>query len=440
MVLANLRRLLAERATVRKLVSNSGWLLADQMLRVGAGAFLNLWIARHFGPERLGAFNYAMAVVALWAPIAAFSLEVLLIRDLVKFPDRAQMILSSAFALRFAAGVLSILGAMVMVIAARPGENELVVLVLIAALATLFQAAGVVDSWFQSQVQAKYSALTRNLAFIVSSVVKIAGVLMDADIAFLSCAVLAEAAMSAFLYQRFYRVLDRMSLGWSAIEWKQIRAYLFEARSLVLTGILIGIYMRVDRLMIGSLLGNRSVGIYSVAVQLCELFYLLPTAAMGSIYPILIKLHAENEQKYRKRLLQSMACFFYGGLAIAVLFALNAGWLIHLLLGGGYQDSVAVVRVYIFLLPLIGMSIVFSHWYVLYKRTEVSMYGSVIGGASAVILNYLLIDRLGLIGSAYAALVSMVMPTIAVSLFFDRRVGTFFLDSIRLKFERSYAR
>jgi O-antigen/teichoic acid export membrane protein len=192
--------------------------------------------------------------------------------------------------------------------------------------------------------------------------------------------------------------------------------------------------MRVDRVMIGSLLDSRSVGIYSVAAQLCELFYLLPTAVLLTIYPMLVSLHAANKERYQQRLLQVMAALFYGGLAIAVFFSIASPWIIEFLLGPSYKESADISRIYIFLLPLISISIVFSHWYVLHEKTAISMYGTVIGSVSALLLNYLLIQRFGLPGAAYAALISMLMPTLIVSLFFDRQVGIIFLDAIRLRF------
>ena len=429
-------RLFAVDGPWHRLLSNSGWLLFDQFLRVAAGALLSLWIARHYGPTQLGAFNYAMAIVALWTPIASGSLDVLVIRDLVKDAAAARVILASAHVLRLLAALVSIGGALAMAaIAARPEDQSLVVLVLLAALSTLFQSAFVVDSWYQSQGQTRVGAMVRSLAFMVGASLRIAAVMADADVALLAIAVAVEALVAGLLFHGFYRKKEGLLLDLRAADWRRVRAYLAEGKNIILTGVLIGIYMRVDRVMIGSLLDNRAVGIYSVAVQLCELFYLLPNAVLLSIYPTLVSLHAANEERYRQRLLQAMAAFFYGSLAIALAFSFAAPWLIGILLGPSYTESATIARIYIFLLPLISMSVIFSHWYVLYGKTAISMYGTVIGGASALLLNYLLIQRFGLPGALYAALISMLMPTVIVSLLFDRRVGSAFLDAITFRFK-----
>lgn len=433
---ARLYRLFAVDGPWRRFITNSGWLLFDQFLRVVAGALLSLWIARHYGPEQLGAFNYAMAIVALWIPIAAASLDVLVIRDLVKDAAAARVILASAHVLRLLAALVSIGGAVAMAMTVPPEDHSLVVLVLVAALSTLFQSAFVVDTWYQSQAQTRVGAIVRSLAFVVGASLRIAAVVADADVELLAIAVAVEAFVAGLLFHWFYRKKEGQRLDLRAADWRRVRAYLSEGKSLILTGVLIGIYMRVDRVMIGLLLDNRAVGIYSVAVQLCELFYLLPNAVLLSIYPTLVSLHAANEERYRQRLLQAMAAFFYGSLAIALVFSYTATWIIPILLGPSYAESASIARTYIFLLPLISMSVVFSHWYVLHGKTAISMYGTVIGGASALLLNYLLIQRFGLLGAVYAALISMLMPTVIVSLIFDRRVGIAFLDAITFRFKR----
>jgi O-antigen/teichoic acid export membrane protein len=420
--------------TWRRLLSNSGWLLFDQFLRVAAGALLSLWVARHYGPTRLGEFSYAMAIAALWAPLALTSLDTLVIRDLVKDKSSAPAILASAHVLRLFAALLSMGGALVMSITIQPEDRALLILVLLAALATTFQSAFVIDGWYQSQNQTRIGALARSLAFVIGALVRIVAVAIDANVTLLAVAVAVEALVAGIIFHMVYHKKEGHFLDLRAVDWSRIRGYLFEGKSLILTGVLIGIYMRVDRVMIGSLLDSRSVGIYSVAAQLCELFYLLPTAVLLTIYPMLVSLHAANKERYQQRLLQVMAALFYGGLAIAVFFSIASPWIIEFLLGPSYKESADISRIYIFLLPLISISIVFSHWYVLHEKTAISMYGTVIGSVSALLLNYLLIQRFGLPGAAYAALISMLMPTLIVSLFFDRQVGIIFLDAIRLRF------
>lgn len=432
MTIASLSRWMAERATVRKLASNSGWLLADQMLRVGVGALLNVWIARHFGPERLGAYNYALALVALSTPLATWGLDSLLVRDFVRSPTHASRMLASAVALRLGTGLLSICMALCLAWGARPDDRETMTLALIAASAGVFSALSVFEFWFQSQLQSKFSVIARDLAFVVASGVKVWCVLMHGSVDLLSWAVLTEAGVYGLtLLALAHR--QGNGLHWAGVYWRTIWGYLVEGRNLVLTGLLIAIYMRVDRVVIGSLLDNHAVGVYSVAVQLCEVFYVLPTVAFGSLYPVFVGLHERDPALYEHRLIQVMRLFFYGGLLIAVAFLLLGDWAIPFVFGSRYAAAVPVAKIYIFVLPLVGMSIVFSHWYVLNGKTRFSLLGVVVGSAVTLGLHLLVVPTFGLVGAACVALVSQILPSLAVTALIDSSVGQIFIKAMQPK-------
>ncbi|MGQ3685102.1 MAG: hypothetical protein ACUBOA_08900 [Candidatus Loosdrechtia sp.] len=63
---AFIRTRLEGRTNLQNVLTNTGWLLADKILRMGLGLFVGVWIARYLGPERFGLFNYAVAFAPLY--------------------------------------------------------------------------------------------------------------------------------------------------------------------------------------------------------------------------------------------------------------------------------------------------------------------------------------------------------------------------------------
>ena len=49
------------------------------------------------------------------------------------------------------------------------------------------------------------------------------------------------------------------------------------------------VYLKVDQIMIGEMLGGEELGIYSVAVRMSEVWYFFPTAIIVSFFPKLLK-------------------------------------------------------------------------------------------------------------------------------------------------------
>lgn len=415
---------------LKQILANSSWLLADQILRIGLGAAISIWMARYFGPERLGAYNYAIALVALIAPLATFGLDSLIVRDLVQSPDDSQRILASAIVLRLCTGGISVVGAALLAAMARSGDSETLVLVLIVSSAALFQAISALEFWFQSKLKSKFSVIARDMAFIAAAGTKVLCIINEAPIAVFGFAALIEALVSALTLWLLFHRFSGHTLNLRKASSSTIYGYLLEARSLVLTGILIAVYMRIDRVIIGSLLDNRAVGLYSVAVQLCEIFYILPTVLINSLYPVFVSLYKRDEALYQLRLIQTMRAFFYAGLLIAILFYLTADSLVVSIFGSQFYDAVQITKVYIFMLPLVSMSVIFSHRYVLNGTTRLSLIGVAVGSTSTVALLYIIVPTYGLLGAAGVALLSQVIPTVAITLMVDRSVGAIFLKAM----------
>jgi PST family polysaccharide transporter len=48
------------------------------------------------------------------------------------------------------------------------------------------------------------------------------------------------------------------------------------------------LYMRIDQIMLGQMVGNETVGIYSAAVRITEVWYFIPMAIVASVFPSII--------------------------------------------------------------------------------------------------------------------------------------------------------
>jgi PST family polysaccharide transporter len=81
---ARLRRRLVGRHAVHAMLANSGWLLADRLLRMFLALVVGAWVARHLGPGRYGVLAYAIALLAFVTPLAMLGLEAIVVRDVAQ--------------------------------------------------------------------------------------------------------------------------------------------------------------------------------------------------------------------------------------------------------------------------------------------------------------------------------------------------------------------
>jgi len=63
------------------LIGNLVWLLTDQILPMGLGLLVGVWVASYLGPTQFGLLNYAIGLVSLFASGATMGLDTLAVRD-----------------------------------------------------------------------------------------------------------------------------------------------------------------------------------------------------------------------------------------------------------------------------------------------------------------------------------------------------------------------
>lgn len=172
---------------LRRIINNTSWLVADKVLRMGISLFVGVWVARYLGPEQFGLYNYAIAFVSLFSTFSALGLNQIIVRNIVLEPSYKDETLGTAFIIKLIGGIAILPLAVGTVAFLRPEENLPQWLVGIAALGMIFRAFEVVDFWFQSQTQSKYSVLAQNAAFILANLVKVVLLQMKAPLIIWGC-------------------------------------------------------------------------------------------------------------------------------------------------------------------------------------------------------------------------------------------------------------
>ena len=85
---------------IRKYFTNTSWLLVERILRMGVSFFVGVYVVRYLGPEKYGLLSYAMSLVLLFATIASFGLNEILVRELLQDKTQRKELLSTAFFLK----------------------------------------------------------------------------------------------------------------------------------------------------------------------------------------------------------------------------------------------------------------------------------------------------------------------------------------------------
>ncbi|MBL4558001.1 MAG: flippase [Rhodobacteraceae bacterium] len=391
---------------------NAGWLTAEQAVRLLTGLFVMVLVARHLGPERFGAYAYLFALAGLFIPLALAGLDAPVMRRAAADPAQRDRLIGTALAIRGAAAVLAALLAFGLFLAiggppgTAPGLMAAACLVVLAAPAESF------NTWFRAAERMAWIALPR-----IAVALAVAGVAL--------VLVWRQADLPAFVA---LRAGDAGALGWrrcSPMAWRPgaappgpvarlARELLREGWPLLLGGVAVIVYMRIDQVMLGQMAGADELGLYSVAVRVSDTVLFVPMAVQSAFYAALVRVHRDTPGRfdaYMQRVYDAMGLAAWGcGLALGL-----AGWLlIGPVFGSDYSGAVPMLAILLFSLPAIflgtgrGAMLTVRGW--MWTVPAVTAAGAV----ANVALNLVLIPRWGGEGAAVATVLSYTLSGSAV--------------------------
>lgn len=402
----------------RQMLANSGWLLVDKLLRALLGLVIGAWVARHLGPTHFGTLAYVLAFVALFQPIASLSADAIVVRNLSQAPDSAPDLLGSALVLRIGLGMVCWLLAVVIAALTSRGEPTLVVLTALVGGVLVFQAADVVDVWFQSRSQSRRTVLGKLVAYAVSSGLKVALILGDAPLPAFAAVIGLEALASAVALWLAYGRL-RTTGAWKFS--RQVSAGLLrEAWPFALSGFAIMVYMRIDQIMVKELLGANELGIYAVALPISQFWQVIPMTIATSVAPFLARLRVSDPAAYYRSVVIAFRAFFYLGVLTAFITYAVSGWLVPRLFGAPYMAAVRILDTHAVSNVFCFLGIAHGLWLVNERRFVVRLYGTLLAGLSTVAVNLLLLPRIGLIGASLTAILAQSIAAFFINALLDK--------------------
>lgn len=422
---------------LRRIAGNVGWLFFDRVFRAVVGLFIGVWVARYLGPEQFGLFSYALAIVALFGSIAPLGLDSIVVRDLVRDGSRKGEILGTAFTMKLIGGALALSLVLGMVWLLHPDDELTRWLVIIMAASMIPQAFDAIDLWFQSLVQSRYAVYARTAAILLIALVKLWLVYIEAPLMAFAWATLIEALLIASGLAVMYRISGQRFTYWQA-GLERARSLLAQSWPLILSGLAIMVYMRIDQVMLREMSGPAAVGIYSAATRISEAWYFIPTAIVASTFPSIVQAKAANEHLYYQKLQRLFSFMAAAALAIAIPMTFLSSPVIVLLFGENYATAGPVLAIHIWAAVFVFFGVVQSAWFVNEGLTRLSFQRTAAGAGINILLNLLLIPLYAGVGAAVATVAAQAFAAIFFNAFRRKTRHIFFLQIRSMVFFLKY--
>jgi O-antigen/teichoic acid export membrane protein len=401
----------------------------------GAGLLLSaaasVVLARYLGRERLGEYGALYAYLTLYTWLATFGLESILAREAARRRTEASSIFFTGSVISLAFAVTGT--GLALLFAPLFGySGQLRLLLFIAAIDILLlpsiRLSGIV---FQVDMQQWYNVginLTRQALWLLAIVLLALGraAFLWVILARTGCALVEVGLMLFVVLQRGF-----LSRPWtfSLDRARQLVRYGFP---LALSVVAVGIYHRIDQVMLHKIASDQALGPYVVAVQLVEQFSVLPVALVSSLFPVLSQMSGQEEQ-FRHYLGVSYRFLMAVVFAVCAVFTPIAGPLVDFFYGKQFHSSAALLVVLVWSEVPIFFGVVIANAIVAKNLQRYLPISTVLGAVVNVVLNLAFIPRWGALGASWATVVSYCLASIFLFLGI-RQTRTFAMQGLRIAF------
>jgi O-antigen/teichoic acid export membrane protein len=396
--------LLKEHPGFRKYFANTSWLMGERILRMGVSLFVGIYVARYLGPERYGLLSYANSFVGIFLAFATLGLDEIVVRELVKTPEQREIILGSSFLLKLV-GTLIMWTAILTTVPFFENDLQTNLLITIISFGVVFQAFNVIDFNFQANVKSKYVVHAQFVQLIISSIVKIILIVNEAPLIWFASVYCLDAIVLAIglVFVYFYNGENIFCWKWS---FEKSKYLLHDSWPLILAGVVVSIYMKIDQVMIKEMLGAKEVGLYAAAVKLSEAWYFIPMAITSSLFPAIINAKHYQKEDYYQRLQNLYDLMVWIALAIALPTAILSSWIVELLYGNEYLESSSVLIIHIWSGIFVFLGVASSKYLLAENYIKKTFYRTFVGALLNIIMNYYLIGIMGIEGAALSTFAS----------------------------------
>jgi O-antigen/teichoic acid export membrane protein len=412
---------------LKKILANTGWMLFDKVFILILNLIVTVRIANYYGTLGYGTYQYAVSVVALFEVFVTF-VDARVVKKRYTSENPEELVWNTTIT-RMLFSVASLLGGIIyLLFSGEKGDYCAIFLVLLINAIIINLRFGM-QNRYEYLLKSRKVIIASNIALTIGGALQLLAVSLH-----LSILVIAVITVfSSFLSLTIVYIQYRKDFG-KLIQGKYKKDIVFglvrESLPLAIAASCAIIYSRCDSIMIGNMLSKEQVGIYAIAVKLISVVQIGIAPVRESVYPKMIQLYETDRKQYEQRYIQitSILTWIYiiGVLASFVVLPYAFRYL-----KPEYAEAFPIYQVYVmgaFFMYNAGLR---AGHYTLINRGNILMYSQIISVILNVILNYMLINTIGVFGAAIATGITQGISLMVSNLFFGETGREVFKWQIR---------
>ena len=369
---------------------------------------LFLILINYFRPEEYAVYTLAWTQIGLLLPLLDFGTTSY---GLVHINNLINKKIRELFSLRFYLSLITFILTIILAILFHYPTSILIPIILISFVIFANMLSGTYLI-LTSIKQKSYLVSLVSMIFQISLVISlIAGVLITKQL--MPVFIITFVLYNLYSLVNFFlvrREVGRLSLKIDLKQWSIIikKSFVF-----LLISLLAGFYSKVDVLILNFIKGREAVGIYSASYRFLDALMFVVTAYNVSSMPLFSKLAKEKKGNiFVNKIKKDVILVFAIGMFVALGFYFLGPIILPLVYKTTYFQSIQVLRIIIFALPLILLTSVFLNSIYALGKAKTIIYIFLFQLIFNIGLNLYFVPKFSFFGSAYITLLGEAINTL----------------------------
>lgn len=412
-------------------LKNASWIMVGRLIQLMLTFVTTMLVTRYLGPAEYGKLTYIFSYIQFFIPVCTAGMNDIVVKKLIDNEKRNDEIMGTILGIRLFFSLVSVICS-IGIVAAFNNESIFVNIALLQSLSLVFQSFDTIMYFYQSKMLAHKSGLIYALAYIISSLFRIALIVLKKDIRWFAFAMSFDYIVLATMLIVLY-FSDNNRLFFS---FDMAKDLLKSSKHYAFASIMVVLYGKVtDILFLGKIVNETAVGYYGAVSTLCNAWPFVLIAIIDSANPMIISSFNSDRNSFNRRIKMLYASVFYISVFVAIFVCLFSDIIIKIVYGTDFLPGSTAMKIYSWSIVFAYIGVARTAWIQCYQKTKYETVISLIGAIVSIISNYYLIHWFGINGAAISALITQFITNFAIQYIIKdtRENARLIVDAIFLK-------
>lgn len=386
---------------MNKILKNIGWLLFDKIFILILQFFIGIKVANYYGSESFGLYNYALSIVAF----SSILFELLNDRIIKKFFEEHTFsnVIYNINIFRNCMAILILIFSIIIGKFLSISSLLYYTLIFLSIDNVLLTSTQGIEIYFDYKLNSKSLVILNNFIKLLSYFLQYVAIIFGFSIVIMPIircvGSLIRIIALRIMYKKIYLKNIDLELNFNK---KLILSIFKESFFLWISFVGVLIYTQVDKIMLGNMLGDKEVGVYSIAVSLIQILSILIYPIQVSLFPKMLELYKKNKEEYYQFYLKSNTLITQMYLVISIVSVIFLKFIFLKLFSVEYKGAIEIYAILTFTVFFKANGALQTSHVTIKKITKKIFYKTFSGLFINIILNYIFIKKYGIVGAAIA--------------------------------------